>query len=153
MANNIIYRPVNDGDYNSILNLESKCFKEDAYSRITIKMLIKLCGNSCYAALQNDSIVGFGLSMISQVDLQKAWILDYCVDSNLRGMGIGKNLLNHMTDFLESKGVEKVYATVEPENEPSLRAMERMGFSIATLDANYYGLGHGRYVVTKELNN
>jgi RimJ/RimL family protein N-acetyltransferase len=58
-----------------------------------------------------------------------------------------------MTDFLKSKGVEKVYATVEPENEPSLRAMERMGFSITTLDENYYGLGHGRYVVTKELNN
>lgn len=50
------------------------------------------------------------------------------VDSNYRGKGVNKLLLNHLFEWARNNELPDVHLTVYPENKPAVRAYEKAGF-------------------------
>jgi len=68
---------------------------------------------------------------IGQVRLEKEndqWLIDYSVDSNFRGIGLGFLILNKVINFF---GNEKFIAKVKSENTASIKTFEKLGFELA----------------------
>ena len=59
---------------------------------------------------------------------QDAAILDARIDPEFRGQGLYHVFLNLSLGTLKGKGVERVFVATSENNEPSLRALRRVGF-------------------------
>jgi len=59
---------------------------------------------------------------------QDAVILDARIDPEFRGQGLYPVLLNFSLGTLKRKEVERVFVATSENNEPSLRALRRVGF-------------------------
>lgn len=61
-----------------------------------------------------------------------AGIINFSVDSDSRGMGYGKKMLNEIAGILKEGGIriEKLIGKVKPENTASKRAFEGAGYKL-----------------------
>lgn len=64
---------------------------------------------------------------------------DVIVDAAWRRQGIHTAFLRHSLLKAEAWGCGTIYATVDPENLPSLRAFERFGFQVIAQQPTYDG--------------
>jgi acetyltransferase len=54
------------------------------------------------------------------------------VRSDLKGMGLGRLLLEEIIEYCRQRGIGEVWGEVLAENEPMLRLVHRLGFSVKT---------------------
>jgi acetyltransferase len=54
------------------------------------------------------------------------------VRSDLKGMGLGRLLLEEIIEYCRQRGIGEVWGEVLAENEPMLRLVRRLGFSVKT---------------------
>lgn len=59
---------------------------------------------------------------------QSAMLLYNLVDNNHRGAGIGKQLAQARIKLATQKGIKHLFSTVHPNNTPSQRILEQLGF-------------------------
>lgn len=78
-----------------------------------------------------------------------AHIDSVCVRPAFRGHGLQKRLGILAEQRLKEMGIERLLATVHPENAASLRSMLTLGFRIGTTNIKYGGLP--RHVLLKLL--
>ena len=76
----------------------------------TEKTMFKSIENSiCYGVYKNDVMVGFGRVVTDYSTVY--WICDIIIDTNHRGIGLGKKLLNTITSTKELDGLMGILAT------------------------------------------
>ena len=74
---------------------------------------------------------------IGQVRLEKEndqWLIDFSVDCNFRGLGLGFVFLNKVIKIFQS---EKFIAKVKSENIASIKTFEKLGFELGLSSKKY----------------
>jgi L-amino acid N-acyltransferase YncA len=86
---------------------------------------------STFVAEEDREVVGYVASQsvpsLHGVDL---WIEYIVVQKEFRRRGIGLVLLQKLIDYATSSSIDRIYAFINPDNEPSMRLHSRAGFNI-----------------------
>jgi L-amino acid N-acyltransferase YncA len=86
---------------------------------------------STFVAEENGEVVGYVASQsvpsMHGVDL---WIEYIVVQGGFRRRGIGLILLQKLIDYAASSSIDRIYAFINLDNEPSMRLHSKAGFNI-----------------------
>jgi L-amino acid N-acyltransferase YncA len=86
---------------------------------------------SSFAAEENGKAVGYVVSQkvpsMHGVDL---WIEYIVVQREFRRRGVGLAILQRLIDYAASSRTDRIYAFINPDNEPSMRLHSKADFSI-----------------------
>lgn len=94
--------------------------------------------------------VGTVVALVCE-DRAKGWILSVDVDSGHRGLGIGLALVSAAIVSLKERGCRQIVAAVSPENAPSLRLFQSLGFTATSFDPTYFGKEGGQLIMIADL--
>ena len=98
-------------------------------------------GNLCFVAYVDGQIAHYTWIVLGETDICEPWG-KLRIESNsaynfdgysapkYRGLGLGPFVFKEALDYLEKKGVSKVYALIDKYNKPSLRAAQKMGYRL-----------------------
>ena len=88
-------------------------------------------GGSTFAAEENGEVLGYVASQkvpsMHGVDL---WIEYIVVQKEFRRRGIGLALLRKVIDYAACSNIDRVYAFINPENDPSMQLHSKAGLNI-----------------------
>src|SRR5438105_11990396 len=90
--------------------------------------------DGCFVAEWNDTPVGTTTTCVFG---NVAWIAMVLVDANHRGKGIGKALMNHALEYLDSAGVASIRLDATPLGQP---LYEKLGFRVQFPLARFEGV-------------
>jgi L-2,4-diaminobutyric acid acetyltransferase len=127
------------------------------------RIILRHLSSTCFVAECDNQLAGwvFGFFSQNQADLFFLWQIG--VKPNMQGKGLGKKLLNYCETHLKEKGCRKIELTVDPQNTPSCKLFEQMGYKnsstqeVAVLANNqlavkdFYGAGRHFVLFTKIL--
>ena len=86
---------------------------------------------STFAAEEHGEVVGYVASQsvpsMHGVDL---WIEYIVIQGEFRRRGIGLILLQKLIDYAASSSIDRIYAFINPDNEPSIQLHSKAGFNI-----------------------
>ncbi len=105
-----------------------------------------------FASNQGDRYLNFALFAeetlaayaITQVVLDEATLFNIAVDPTWQRQGLGKQLLTHLIEALEAKGILTLWLEVRASNLGARALYEHLGFNEVTLRRNYYPTADGR---------
>ncbi len=80
-------------------------------------------------------LAGFGLAASAEEDAE---ILSIAVAEGLRGVGLGRRMLESLLDRLRAGGAQRVHLEVRGSNRAALALYESLGFRTARRRARYY---------------
>lgn len=92
-------------------------------------------------------IMGFTLFDVSVAD-SFAHLLKIVVSPNVRGLGIGKNLLNESVSVLSGRGIKSFFLEVEEYNTVAINLYESLGFKIIHQKKQFYSSGANALIMT-----
>jgi len=81
---------------------------------------------------------------ITQIVLDEATLFNIAVDPVFQRRGLGRELLEHLIDELEKRGVVTLWLEVRASNLAAIALYEQLGFNEATIRRNYYPTADGR---------
>lgn len=81
---------------------------------------------------------------ITQVVLDEATLFNIAVDPAFQRRGFGRELLEHLIDELEKRGVVTLWLEVRASNAAAIALYEHLGFNEVTIRRNYYPTADGR---------
>ena len=93
---------------------------------------------ACSAHGHNDTkenIAGYG---VLRVLAPEAEIEDICVSEDMRQLGIGRSLLQHMISLAKEKEAETVFLEVRSQNTAARKLYEKTGFTESYIRKAYY---------------
>jgi len=89
-------------------------------------------GNS-FVAEERDSVIGYVASQtipyMHGVD-KLLWIEYVVVKPEFRKRGVGTALLQKLLDFAKHNGIDRIYTTINPDNEASIKLHQKVGFNV-----------------------
>ncbi|MEN0615796.1 ribosomal protein S18-alanine N-acetyltransferase [Klebsiella indica] len=105
-----------------------------------------------FASNQGERYLNFQLAVdgemaafaITQIVLDEATLFNIAVDPAFQRRGLGRELLEHVIDEVEKRGVVTLWLEVRASNLAAIALYERLGFNEATLRRNYYPTVDGR---------
>ncbi|MBV8045435.1 ribosomal protein S18-alanine N-acetyltransferase [Pluralibacter sp.] len=80
---------------------------------------------------------------ITQVVLDEATLFNIAVDPAWQRRGLGRELLEHVIDEVEKRGVATLWLEVRASNVAAIALYESLGFNEATIRRNYYPTAEG----------
>lgn len=144
-------RPIEEKDYEVYKNLFEEAFseclaflkhenpeqyrKEKKEKRVVThsRFGFYLKTGSTFVAEQDGNIVGYVASQtvpfMHGVD-RLLWIEYIVVQKKFRRNGIGLALLRRLMDHAHSFGIKRIYTTINPDNEASIKLHNKAGFNI-----------------------
>lgn len=104
-----------------------------------------------FASNQGDRYLNFQLRVddvmaafaITQVVLDEATLFNIAVDPDFQRRGLGRELLEHLIDELEKRGILTLWLEVRASNAAAIALYESLGFNEATIRRNYYPTADG----------
>lgn len=128
-------RSAEETEFLDIYEFVSRCRPLENYAPHVYKILLRLFGNSCFAAEIRGRIVGFVLGMISQTHAQSTYFLwQIGVSPMQQGTGLGKRLLKEVEERVKKLGCQRIELTIDPENIPSQKLFVGMGYANISRD-------------------
>jgi len=140
------------------------CPPLEYYQEHVFKILIRNFQNTCFVVELNGHIVGWQVGFVSQVDKSKYFLWQIGVSQSAQGRGIGKKLLKTVEDEVRNIGCKAIELTIDPENVPSQKLFESLGYSNVnskigetvtlngqTVVKDFYSPGRHFMVYSKEL--
>ena len=94
-------------------------------------------GISSVDRCQNGIFPVAGYSVL-RVLAPEAEVEDICVSEDMRKLGIGRCLLEHMISVAGEKGAENIYLEVRSKNEAAIGLYKKMGFQDSYVRKGYY---------------
>lgn len=79
-------------------------------------------------------VAGYGHVLRS--DYLGAWIVSYVVHPKFQGRGIATEFVEEAKSFADTEGIERLYASIHPENLASIRVVEKSGFQMTEEPTN-----------------
>jgi len=88
---------------------------------------------SSYVAEENSEVIGYvasqTLSFMHGVD-RLLWIEYIVVQPKHRRRGVGTALLLRLIDHAKAAKIDRIYTTINPDNEASIKLHQKAGFSV-----------------------
>lgn len=154
---------IKEDDFLAIAETALKCPPMATERNSIYHIFAKFFNNtSLIVKTKDDTIVGFILGFISQINPQDAYIHLLCVIPSYRKNGLARALLREFLDIVTRKGCSRVYLITGPKNNVAIAFYKSMGFKPAVkgdkieingIDAvkDYNGPGDHKVVFCKSL--
>jgi len=88
---------------------------------------------SSFVAEEKGEVVGYvasqTVSYMHGVD-RLLWIEYIVVKSERKRQGIARALLGKLADYAEHNNIDRIYATINPDNEASIKLHQKVGFNV-----------------------
>ncbi len=129
-------RPLQTADLARIVEIENL-----AYSFPWKLSLFKDCLRVGYTAevlVLKKQIMAYGFMSIAADEAQ---ILNLCVHPKWQGCGYGRQMLEHLLDIANLKGVQSVFLEVRASNQAAIHLYDKIGFKQIGIRRAYYRNG------------
>jgi len=137
MSSGVIRKIIPD-DLGKIIELERKCFNENAaYNPRQLKYLITIANSSCLGEAIHETLRGFVIVLYKKGTVV-AGIETLNVDPIFQGNGIGKKLLEAAEEDMYPNGIKKIRLEVSAGNVSAIKLYEKSGFRKIKMLKNYY---------------
>jgi len=133
-------------DLDRLFEVETECFKEEAFTKEQIAQLLKEYNCVSLVARVGGVIAGFVIGMM-YVDRKalRAQILTIDVSPAYRRRGIGQLLLREIERIFRDKGVKASTLEVREDNIAAINLYRKLGYKNVGKLRNYYGDANGIY--------
>jgi ribosomal-protein-alanine N-acetyltransferase len=107
----------------------------EAWSVASFRAALERPAVRALVAAKGDEVVGFALAARAGEDAE---LLSVAVREGLRGVGLGRRLLESLFEGLRAAGALRVHLEVRGSNAVALALYESLGFRTARRRARYY---------------
>ncbi|MCF6157557.1 MAG: GNAT family N-acetyltransferase [wastewater metagenome] len=138
-------RPGTVCDVDSILKLETISFIriEEQFSRKQIQRLITNPRAVVVVTVSNDRVVGWAAGLIRRhLRSISGRLCAIAVHPDVRGKGIGKQMVRHIIHSLTELGARRIYLEVNAKNRGAIHLYHKLGFADREYLEDYYGRGY-----------
>jgi ribosomal-protein-alanine N-acetyltransferase len=98
-------------------------------------------GYLCRVAEMGGEVIAYG---IVAMGAGEAHILNLCVRGDMRGRGVGRQMLRLLLERARQAGMAEVFLEVRPSNLLAIALYQSVGFVQVGLRKGYYQAEHGR---------
>ena len=98
-------------------------------------------GYSCWVCQLDEAIIGYGIVMLSGAE---AHVLNLCVHPDFQSRGIGRLMLNHLTQIARESGADTILLEVRQSNIIAIQLYLSAEFHELGVRAGYYPDHNGR---------
>lgn len=133
------FRAMSPGDVASVGALERAAYPfpwSDGIFRDCLRV-----GYLCRVAEVDGAVVAYG---VVAMGAGEAHILNLCVRDDLRGRGVGRQMLELLLERARQAGMAEVFLEVRPSNRLAISLYESVGFVQVGLRKGYYQAEQGR---------
>ena len=117
-----------------------------------MRQLIRQPNAATWIAEQDGRICGFGLvEWTREAREMVAYIQTLEVSPEVRGQGVGGELLQRIETSARIAGAAAIRLHVDAENAGAIRVYERQGHKLRGREADYYGRGRAGLIYAKPL--
>ncbi|VEF24169.1 Predicted acetyltransferase [Shewanella baltica] len=139
-------RPVLKSELLAVYQLEQAIFGGHSYPDFFFRQGFDCWPEQFLVAVDEDNLLQGYLLCAQSGDPTCRWILSVAVSEDARGKGLGKRLMQQCLAELPVS-VERVCLTVDPSN-PAHGLYQHLGFVDSAFEADYFGAGADRVVMT-----
>jgi len=131
---------------NTLHEIEKTCFKEEAFTKQQISILLADYNSICLIAKEDDQAVGFIIGAIGfERHSLTGHILTIDVPPAHQRKNIGTRLLREIESLFKQKNVTACRLEVREDNIAAITLYEKLGYKKIGKLENYYGSKHGFY--------
>lgn len=98
-------------------------------------------GYSSWVLEKEGNIIGYGVVMLAAGE---AHILNLCISVKYQGVGLGRELLNFMSDKAKQSEIDMILLEVRRSNQSAINLYMSEGFHELGVRDNYYPAAEGR---------
>ena len=136
-------RRINYDDVSKIVELENNTLGTTLGEKM-LEMAVRSPMAYYYVYIENNKLLGY---ISTSFDGDVIEILNFCVDKNYQGKGIGKKLLAYVLSILYSKGAKSSILEVRESNIKAISLYKKMGYKEISIRKNYYSNGENAKVL------
>jgi ribosomal-protein-alanine N-acetyltransferase len=133
------FRPMTIPDVGSVALVERASY-QFPWSEGVFRDCVRV-GYLCRVVEYRNEISGYG---IMSFGAGEAHVLNICIRHELRGMGVGRRLMDYLLDRAREEYMQDVFLEVRPSNTVAIGLYESMGFQRIGLRKGYYQAVGGR---------
>ena len=123
-------RNPDEKEFLDIYHFVSKCKPLEQYDTHFYKIMLRFFPNTCFLLLQGHEIIGFILGFISQNHSPNTYFLwQIGINPSTQGKGLGIYFLGEVEKYIYKLECFRIELTIDPENIPSQKLFEKMGYS------------------------
>jgi len=148
------YRPYATADFAGLYGIEEICFHPPLrFPRRYLRRLLENADSTTWVADEDGKIAGFAVVDCGRrgADGQFAYIETIEVLPELRGRGIGTELLCRIDESAREQGAGAIWLHVESQNAGAIRLYESRGYVCEGRKENYYASGRASLIYRKAL--
>lgn len=130
--NNLIIRPIHEGDKHKIIRLWHRCglFEADSLDAENEFKVASLLPNSqIFVAEKDDDIIAVVLGAVSHTS---GWLWDLAVDPYIQGKGLGKTMVRHAENWVKKQGCKRSMLFLQNRDESLLYFYAKLSYENVT---------------------
>lgn len=131
----------------SLKDLDQSFFPTPWSSESWDKVFYSLSERFILVSEGDGTVMGFALFDINVAD-SFAHLLKILINPNVRGMGLGRDLLNEAIEILKAREIKTFFLEVEEFNNPAINLYEQAGFKIIHTKKQFYSNGATALIMT-----
>lgn len=149
----MLYRRYTPEDFDQLYAIEEACFQPPLrFGRRYMRQLVSSFDAATWIAEENGGVVGFGLvEWVEEAERAVAYIQTLEVAPDLRGQGVGGELLRLIEDSARAAGAALIWLHVDMENASAIRLYQAHGYLCEGQKANYYARSRDALIYAKGL--
>jgi ribosomal-protein-alanine N-acetyltransferase len=150
----VLYRLYQPEDFAALYAIEEVCFQPPhRFSRGYMRQLILQPDAATWIAEQGGRMCGFGLVEWTREKVSlAAYAQTLEVVPEVRGQGVGGELLRRMENSACVAGASGIWLHVDAANALAIRVYERHGYQLSGREEDYYGRGRAALVYARPLS-
>ena len=147
------YRLFEPDDFADLYAIEEVCFQPpQRFSRRYMRYLVQHSRTATWVAEESFCLFGFAIVEWSkQVAGVVAYIATIEVLPEMRGRGVGSELLRRIEGSAHAEGAVDIWLHVDAENTSAIRIYEGFGYQNAGRAEHYYARGRAAKIYIKQL--
>ena len=130
-------RPAQESDLDAIMSLETAIFVNDAWSRSAMRSELVAEYSYYLVAEQSGRVIGYA-GLRAPFGVSDADIQTIAVAADVRGRGLGRELMNRMITQARARGARKVFLEVRADNPRAHGLYRSLGFDDIAVRPRYY---------------
>lgn len=133
------FRPLQMGDLDAVMAVEPLIYSHP-WTRGNFSDSLQ-AGYSCWACEHDGQLAGYAVLMLV---LDEAHLLNISIAMEFQGLGLGRNLLEHVIYIARGHGAQMMFLEVRPSNKTAISLYESIGFNEFSVRKGYYPAAKGR---------
>ena len=139
LADSVYIREMTSDDLGKVIDVEVAAY-EHPWTVGIFRDCLRV-GYSCWVYEDNDAVVAYGIVMLSGAE---AHVLNLCVHPDCQRRGIGRLMLNHLTQVSRESGADTILLEVRQSNIIAMQLYLSANFHQLGVRSGYYPDHDGR---------